>query len=49
MTPLLTVILLLVIAAFVTTVVSAMGKCPLWIAVLFLVVIELLRVLPVGK
>lgn len=42
----LTVMLLLVLAAFVCTVASAIGKCPLWIAVLFLVVIHLLGVLP---
>ncbi len=44
-----TVMLLLVLAAFVCTVASAIGKCPLWIAVLFLVVIELLRVVPLGR
>ncbi len=44
-----TVMLLLVMAAFVCTVASAIGKCPLWIAVLFLVVIELLRAIPLGK
>jgi len=45
----LTVMIILAVAAFVATVVSAMGKCPLWIAVTLLCIIELLRVLPLGK
>jgi len=44
-----TVMVFLVVAAFVSTVVSALGKCPLWISVVFLCIIELLRVLPLGK
>lgn len=44
----LTVMICLVVAAFVTTIVSAIGKCPLWVAVLLLCVVELLRVLPHG-
>lgn len=43
----LTLTLLLVLAAFVVTVASAMGKAPLWIAVFLLVVLELLRIMPV--
>lgn len=39
----------LVIAAFIATIVNAIGKCPLWIAVLLLCVIELLRILPIGR
>ena len=42
----LTVTLLLVLAAFLCTIVSALGKCPLWIAVLLLCVVHLLGVLP---
>lgn len=42
----LTVTLLLLLAAFICTVASAMGKCPLWVAVLFILVLELLRALP---
>ncbi len=45
----LTVFLLLAIAAFVCTVLAAMGKCPIWVAVLFLCVIELLRAVPLGR
>lgn len=46
----LTVFLLLVIAAFICTVLAgASYPPPLWVAVLLLCVIELLRVLPVGR
>jgi hypothetical protein len=41
-----TVTLLLLLAAFVCTIASAMNKCPLWVPVLLLCVLELLRVLP---
>lgn len=43
-----TVFLILALAAFIVTILSAMGKCPLWIAVVLLCVIELLRALPLG-
>jgi hypothetical protein len=39
----LTVFLLLALVAFIVTIASAMGKAPLWIAVLLLCIIELLR------
>jgi hypothetical protein len=42
----LSVTLLFVLAAFIATVASALGRCPLWIAVLFVVVVQLLQVLP---
>ncbi len=42
----LSVTLLLVIAAFAVTIASAIGKAPLWVAVLLLVVIHLLMILP---
>lgn len=42
-----TLTLLLVLAAFIVTVLSAIGKAPLWIAVLLLVMLELLRIIPV--
>lgn len=38
------VVALLVLAAFVCTVVSAIGKCPLWVPVLLLCVVEALAV-----
>lgn len=44
-----TVLLLLILAAFIVTIVAAMGKCPLWVAVLLLCVIELIRELPIGR
>ena len=44
----LTITLLLVLAAFVVTIASAMGKAPLWVAVLLLVMVDLLRVVPIG-
>jgi hypothetical protein len=43
----LSVVMLLVVAAFIVTILSAIGKCPLWVAVLLLVLIELLHVMPV--
>ena len=42
-----TVTFLLVLAAFVVTIASAMGKAPLWVAVLLLVVVHLLSVVPI--
>ena len=45
----LTVILVLILAAFITAIVAAIGKCPLWVAVILLCVVEMMRVLPVGK
>jgi hypothetical protein len=39
----------LVIAAFICTILSAMGKCPLWVAVLLVCLIELVRLLPIGR
>lgn len=34
---------LILLAAFVTTIASAAGKCPLWVSVLLLVVLQLLE------
>lgn len=42
-----TVTFLLVLAAFVVTIASAIGKAPLWVAVLLLVLIELFRIMPI--
>ncbi len=44
-----TVFALLVLAAFVGVVLNSMGKAPLWPSVFFMTVIELLRVIPLGK
>lgn len=40
------VALLLVVAAFICTVLDAIGKCPLWVAVMLLCVAVLLGVMP---
>lgn len=44
-----TIILLLAVLAFALTIASALGKCPLWIPVFFLALIELIRELPLGR
>ena len=41
-----TVTFLLLISAFVATIVSAMGKCPLWVAVLLVTISLLLQHVP---
>ncbi len=43
-----TVIALLVILAFVLTVVASVGRCPLFLPVFLLCLIELLRIVPLG-
>lgn len=45
----LTVFLILALAAFIVTIASAVGRAPLWVAVIILCLIELLRVLPLGR
>ncbi len=45
----LTVFLLLAVAAYVVTIAAALNKAPLWVAVILLCLIELLRALPLGK
>ena len=42
----LTVMIVLVIAAFIVTIMASMSKAPLWVAVLILCLIELIRILP---
>lgn len=42
----LTVTLVLVLGAFIAAIASAIGKAPLWVAVILLCLVELLRVLP---
>ena len=44
-----TVIGFIVVAAFIAAVVSAIGKCPLWVSVILLCIVELIRILPLGK
>ena len=45
----LTVIGFLVIAAFIAGIASAIGKAPLWVSVILLCLVELLRILPLGR
>jgi hypothetical protein len=42
----LTVLFVLIAAAFITSIASVMGKCPLWVAVILLCVVDLIQVLP---
>jgi len=42
----LTVMIVLVLAAFIVTIASAVGKAPLWVSVIILCLIELIRILP---
>ena len=42
----LTVFLIIAVAAFIVTILSAINRAPLWVAVHLLCVIELLRALP---
>lgn len=42
----LSVTLLLLVAAFICAVLDAAGKCPLWVAVILLCIAGLLNVLP---
>lgn len=44
-----TVISLLAVAAFIVVILSAIGRAPLWVAVLLLSLIELLRIVPLGR
>jgi hypothetical protein len=41
------VALILVIGALIAAIVSAMGKCPLWVSVILLCVVAALDVLPI--
>jgi hypothetical protein len=43
----LSIVLLLGVAAFIVTIASAIGKAPLWIAVLLLTIIALLQTMPI--
>ena len=43
-----TVFIILVLSAFIVTILAAIGKAPLWVAVVVLCLIEMLRVLPLG-
>jgi len=36
----------LAVAAFILCLISALGKCPTWVPLLFLIICELLRCMP---
>lgn len=44
----LTILLILALAAFLCTVASAAGKCPLWVATVLICVYLLVEQLPIG-
>lgn len=44
----LTILGILIIGALISTIASMMGKCPLYIPVLLLCIVEGLRILPLG-
>lgn len=41
-----TVTALLIVAAFLCTIISAAGRCPLWVPVLLVVLVQLLQIWP---
>jgi hypothetical protein len=43
----LTVTFILIIGALIAAIVSAMGKCPLWVSVVLLCIVMAIQVLPV--
>lgn len=43
------VLLFLYVAAFVATIVSALGKCPLWVPVVLLCIAGLLAAMPLAR
>lgn len=45
----LTVTIVLALAALIAAIVHAMGRCPLWVSVIILCLLELIRALPMGK
>jgi hypothetical protein len=44
-----TVFVVLALSAFIVTILADIGKAPLWVSVVVLCLIELLRILPLGK
>lgn len=41
-----TVSFVLILGALIAAIVSAMGKCPLWVSVIMLCIVEAVQVLP---
>ena len=46
---LITVMVVLAIAALICAVAAAMAKAPLWVSVILLALMELIRALPMGR
>jgi hypothetical protein len=44
-----TVFLVLAVAALIITIMNAIGKAPLWVAVILLCIMELIRAVPIGR
>lgn len=44
-----TIIAILILCALIATIISALGKCPLWVPVFILCFVEAVRVWPVGS
>jgi hypothetical protein len=42
----LSIVCILAIAGFVSTIIAVMGKCPLWVPVLFISIVQVLQCLP---
>jgi hypothetical protein len=42
----LTITLILLVAALLITIASSLGKAPLWVAVILVIIVQLLAVLP---
>jgi hypothetical protein len=45
----LTIALLLLLSAFIITILSTLNKAPLWIAVLLVIILLLLQSVPLGR
>jgi hypothetical protein len=45
----LTVAVLILVAAFIITILSSLGKAPLWIPVLLIIILLLLQSVPLGR
>jgi hypothetical protein len=45
----LTIALILAVSALIVTILSGIGKAPLWVAVLLLCILALLQSLPIGR
>ena len=44
----LTVVGILIVAALIAAIVAAMGRCPLWVSVILLCIVEAIRIMPLS-